>query len=72
MDKSVLSCQRVIYKHKNKGIEDTLKSPTFIPGIVGNIMISEFMKFILGKNALVNQILYIDVLDHEYRIIYKK
>ncbi len=61
-----------IYMNKTKGIEDTLKSPTFIPGIVGNMMISEFIKFILGKGALVNQILYIDVLDHEYRIIYKK
>ncbi|MCK5761382.1 MAG: ThiF family adenylyltransferase [Candidatus Izimaplasma sp.] len=61
-----------IYKNKTKGIEDTLKSPTFIPAIVGNMMISEFIKFILGKEALTNRILYIDVLDHEYRIIYKK
>lgn len=61
-----------IYKNKTKGIEDKLKSPTFIPGIVGNMMISEFIKFVLGKESLTNKILYIDVLDHEYRIIYQK
>ncbi len=61
-----------IYSNKTKGIEEVLKSPTFIPGIVGNIMISEFIKFILKKDALINKILYIDVLDHEYRIIYQK
>ncbi len=61
-----------IYKDKTKGTEDILKSPTFIPGIVGNLMVSEFIKFILDKDSLINQILYIDVLDHEYKIIYKK
>lgn len=61
-----------IYKDKQKGIESVLMSPTFTPGIVGNMMVSEFVKYVLGKDALVNQILYIDLLDHEYRIIYKK
>lgn len=62
-----------IYKDKQKGIESVLMSPTFTPGIVGNMMISEFVKFILQKEeALINKILYIDLLDHEYRIIYKK
>lgn len=61
-----------VYKDKQQGIEKTLMSPTFTPGIVGNMMISEFVKFILKKEALINQILYIDLLDHEYRIIYKK
>lgn len=61
-----------IYKNKVLGVEDSLKSPTFIPGIVGNLMISEFIKFILKKGALLNQILYLDVLEHDYQIIYKK
>ena len=61
-----------IYKDKNHGIESELMSPTFTPGIVGNMMISEFVKFILKKECLKNQILYIDLLDHEYRIMYKK
>lgn len=63
---------RDIYKDKTSGIEKTLKSPTFIPGIVGNMMISEFLKFILKKDSLINKILFIDVLDHEYSIIFKK
>jgi len=61
-----------IYSTRSKGIEEELKSPTFAPGIVGNMMVSEFLKFILKKDALVNEILFIDVLDHDYRIIYKK
>lgn len=61
-----------LYKDKNHGIESELMSPTFTPGIVGNMMISEFVKFILKKESLINQILYVDLLDHEYRIMYKK
>ena len=61
-----------IYQHNTNGIEKTLKSPTFIPGIIGNIMISEFLKFTIKKEALINKILYVDVLEHEYRIIYQK
>ena len=61
-----------LYKDKNHGIESELMSPTFTPGIVGNMMISEFVKFILKKESLINKILYVDLLDHEYRIMYKK
>ena len=61
-----------IYKDKSNGIEVTLKSPTFIPGIIGNIMVSEFIKFRLNKVCLTNKILYIDVLNHEYKTIYSK
>jgi len=61
-----------LYKNKDHGIESELMSPTFTPGIIGNMMVSEFVKYILKKEALINQILYVDLLDHEYRIIYKK
>ncbi len=61
-----------IYDDSSIGLEKTLKSPTFIPGIIGNMMISEFIKFKLEKEALINRILFIDVLEHEYRIIYEK
>ena len=61
-----------LYQHHTKGIEETLKSPTFIPGIIGNIMISEFLKFTIKKEALINKILYVDVLEHEYKIIFQK
>ncbi len=61
-----------LYKDKKHGIESELMSPTFTPGIIGNMMISEFTKFILKKESLINQILYVDLLDHEYRIMFKK
>jgi molybdopterin/thiamine biosynthesis adenylyltransferase len=61
-----------LYKDNLHGIESELMSPTFTPGVIGNMMISEFVKFILKKEALINQILYVDLLDHEYRIMYKK
>ena len=61
-----------LYKDNKHGIESKLMSPTFTPGVVGNMMISEFVKFVLKKEALINKILYIDLLDHEYRIMYKK
>ncbi|MFK5883406.1 MAG: ThiF family adenylyltransferase [Candidatus Izemoplasma sp.] len=60
------------YKKSGKGVEETLKSPTFIPAIIANLMATEFVKFLLNKKSLTNQILFIDVLEHEYRIIYKK
>lgn len=68
-DSNILS---ELYKDNQKGIESVLMSPTFTPGIVANMMVCEFVKFILQKEALINQILYIDLLEHEYRIIYKK
>lgn len=61
-----------IYGNKEKGIEETLMSPTFTPAIIANVMVSEFVKFLLHKDSLINQILYMDILEHEYRIIYKK
>ena len=61
-----------VYEDISKGIEETLKSPTFTPGIIGNLMVSEFVKFLINKDALVNQILHVDVLNHVYQVIYKK
>lgn len=61
-----------LYMNNKHGIESELMSPTFTPGVIGNMMISEFVKFILKKEALINKILYVDLLDHEYRIMYKK
>jgi len=61
-----------LYKDSDHGIESELMSPTFTPAIIGNMMISEFVKYTLKKEALINQILYVDLLTHEYRIMYKK
>lgn len=63
-----------IYKFtkQGKGIEETLKSPTFIPGIIANLMVTEFTKYVLNKKPLINKIFFIDVYEQEYRIIYDK
>lgn len=61
-----------IYGSKEKGIESTLMSPTFTPAIIANMMISEFVKYIIKKDCLIDQILYVDLLKHEYRIMFKK
>ncbi len=63
---------RDIYKDQEKGLEKELLSPTFTPGIIGNMMVSEFLKFILKKDSLTNKILFVDLLNHSYRIMYEK
>ena len=61
-----------LYTDNVSGAEKELKSPTFIPAIIGNLMVSEFIKLYLNKEPLINKILFIDVLDHEYRIIFSQ
>lgn len=60
-----------IYGNSEAGIEQTLGSPTFTPSVVGGMMVSELVKHVMHeKNALVNRILFIDLLHHDYEIIY--
>jgi molybdopterin-synthase adenylyltransferase len=61
-----------LYEEGNIGLEKELKCPTFIPPIVANMMVVEFVKYHINfKDALVNQILMIDTLNHEYQIVLK-
>lgn len=62
-----------IYGTSETGLEKTFGSPTFTPGVVGSMMISEFVKHVIhDENALVNKLLFIDLLHHDYEIIYDK
>lgn len=64
-----------IYKNQivGQGIEKILKSPTFIPPIVANMMVVEFIKLISNsEEALINKVFYIDLLTHSYQVMYKK
>jgi len=62
-----------LYETHTPGLEKTLKSPTFTPGIIANLMVSEFVKFITKKeHSLINQIMMIDLLNHDYQIIFDK
>ncbi|MFW5895076.1 MAG: HesA/MoeB/ThiF family protein [Bacillota bacterium] len=60
-----------IYGDRDSGLEKTLGSPTFTPGVVGSLMVSEFVKLTLkDERALLNRILFIDLLHHDVEIIY--
>ncbi|MFP4078073.1 MAG: HesA/MoeB/ThiF family protein [Candidatus Izemoplasmataceae bacterium] len=61
-----------IYGDKEAGLEKTLGSPTFTPGVVGCMMVSECVKYVLkDERALINRILFIDLLHHDYEVIYE-
>ncbi len=61
-----------LYEDNQQGIEKIQKSPTFTPAIVANIMIAEMVKLITKKpSALINKIMLIDLLNHQYKILFK-
>jgi molybdopterin/thiamine biosynthesis adenylyltransferase len=62
-----------IYQNQEKGIEKELKSPSFTPAIIANMMAMEFIKFLSNKEkALINQLMMIDLFNHAYEIMLKK
>jgi molybdopterin/thiamine biosynthesis adenylyltransferase len=62
-----------IYQDATAGIEQIQGSPTFTPAVVANMMAGELVKYILRRSeALIDQILMIDLLHHEYRIVCRK
>ncbi|MFW5913462.1 MAG: HesA/MoeB/ThiF family protein [Bacillota bacterium] len=58
------------YKRTDSGVENEEGSPTFTPGVVANIMVGEAAK-VLSENesGLYNRLLFIDLLDHDFRTI---
>jgi len=55
-----------LYENHAHGLEKTLKSPTFTPGVIANCMVSEFVKYITNKQGvLINQLMMIDLLHNE-------
>ncbi len=59
-----------LYGNNSKGIEKTLGSPTFTPGVLAYMMVAAFATFASGKEeALTNRILLVDLLNHDYRIV---
>ena len=62
-----------LYGNKEKGVEKTLGSPTFIPPIVANLMVSECMKYLhKEEELLLNKLLFIDIKNHTYQIVFDK
>ena len=58
-----------IYDQDNQSFDRSLGSPTFTPAIIAGIMVSEMIKYLQGNQALVNKVLMIDLLNHEYQIV---
>lgn len=56
----------------NHGIEQHLRSPSFTPPIISNMMCVEFVKWIEQKDFLKNQIMMIDLLNYSFQIMIKK
>jgi len=64
---------REIYGKKEAGIEKEMENPTFTPAVVGNLMVAEYAKFITGnENVLLDRILYIDLEEQSYHILFGK
>ena len=62
-----------LYGEKSFGLEKTLKSPTFTPAIIANMMVNEFVKFIAKKDhVLFNRIMMVDLLNNDYQIMFDK
>lgn len=53
-----------IYKGNTEGLETELGNPSFTPAIVANLMVAEILKFILDKDALINKLMNIDLIDY--------
>ncbi len=64
---------REIYGEKAAGIEKEMENPTFTPAVVGNLMVAEYAKFITkNDNVLLDRILYVDLEEQSYHILFGK
>jgi len=62
-----------LYGKSAFGDEKSLLNPAFAPAIVANMMVSEFVKYRMGNaEALVNKIMMLDLLHHDYRVVLQK
>ncbi|MFP4557604.1 MAG: HesA/MoeB/ThiF family protein [Bacteroidales bacterium] len=54
---------------RNKGVEQDLGNPSFIPALVASIQVAEVLKILTGKGTpLRNRLLIINTLEQEYEI----
>jgi len=61
------------YQQATSGLEQKMKAPTFVPPFVAHLMVAQFVMLCLNKEeVLINQVLNIDMLNNELRVIYRK
>ncbi len=62
-----------LYQDRQEGIEKTLRSPSFTPAIVANMMVAELVKYIKkDKGTLINELASIDLLTNEIQSFFKR
>lgn len=62
--------ERIYGNKEGAGAEKSLGNPAFIPPLVAGIQVAEMVKVLLGKTpTLRHQLLYLDLLNHEYQLI---
>lgn len=61
----------IVYKNnQDKGIENTLGNPSFIPANIASVQVSEVIKVLLNKGSILrNKLLIVDLLNNDYDII---
>lgn len=58
------------YKTTELGAKNEEESPTFTPGVIANIMVGEAAKVLSGnESGLYNRLLFIDLLNHDFKTI---
>lgn len=67
MDKGL----KKIYVNKDQiGIERELGNPSFTPGLISSIQVSEVIKILIGRGEVLrNKLLYIDLLNLDFEIL---
>lgn len=58
-----------IYRDNTEGVETELGNPSFTPAIIANVMVAEILKYIIGKDALVDRMISINLLEHTSDVI---
>jgi molybdopterin/thiamine biosynthesis adenylyltransferase len=61
---------RLYQNGQGEGIEAEIGNPSFTPGLVASLEVSEAIKVLLNKEEILrNKILYVDLLDNEFHIL---
>ena len=60
---------RLFRKNSDSGIESKLGNPSFTPGLIASLQVSECIKYLTGKKSNIkNKILYVNLLDNSFNI----
>ena len=58
-----------IYGGREQGIEGDLGNPPFTPALIATLMVTEGIKVLLGKKHKENGVLFVDMLDNQWKYV---